>query len=215
MRRRHQLQARSRPRRPRPVPRLRRRAVLRTALMLRYYITDRHAAGGTEALTGCVERAVAAGVDLIQVREKDLAARELCELVRRVVAAAAAARADIPLAAGAHGVHLPADSLAPAALRAILPAGFRIGVSTHSLEEVLAARKEGADFVVFGPVFATPSKAAFGPPQGLARLREAARSVPIPVLALGGVNKTNAPDCLAAGAAGIAGISWFQRELEP
>ena len=154
----------------------------------------------------------------IQIREKDLPARELFELVRHAVDLTAPAgvkilvntRFDIALAAGAAGVHLPAGSPSPERFRPLLPPGFLIGVSCHTLPELRSAEAGGADYAVFGPVVPPRSKSSDLMPRGLAGLKQAARSVKIPVLALGGVTRENAGACAAAGAAGIAAISLFQ-----
>jgi thiamine-phosphate pyrophosphorylase len=176
--------------------------------MIQCYIADRHLRGLTTAIREA---------DWIQIRDKQLPARDLLDLTRRVIAATPAARIivnsrmDVALAAGAAGLHLPTGSPEPSKFRAIAPAGFLIGVSCHRLEEVRAAEQEGADYVLFGPVFAPLSKTSDLPPRGLDQLAEAARAVKIPVLALGGITQNNTQTCLEAGAAGIAAISLFER----
>jgi len=162
--------------------------------------------------------AVASGIQLIQIREKNLTARVLFELAASVVAIARGSatrvlvndRADVAAGAGAHGVHLTTQSLAPGLIRNAFGRSFVTGASAHSLDEAREARKEGANFAVFGPIFPTPAKGKYGPPVGLGQLEAAARKLaPFPLLALGGISTRNANECLRAGASGIAGISLF------
>jgi len=128
-------------------------------------------------------------------------------------------RLDVAVASGAAGVHLGEKSLPLETVikwrRSIGRLDFLVGVSCHSLESARGAGRGGADYIFFGPVFATPSKAAFGAPQGIERLREVCASVEIPVLAIGGVNLENAHECLDAGAAGFAAIRLFQDAADP
>jgi thiamine-phosphate pyrophosphorylase len=119
-------------------------------------------------------------------------------------------RADVALAAGADGVHLPSAGIPPADARRLLGPAALVGVSCHSTADVARARDGGASFATFGPLHDTPSKRAFGPPVGLAALREAAR-LGLPLVALGGVDAARAPEALRAGAAGVAVIrAWLE-----
>lgn len=151
--------------------------------------------------------------DLVQLREKDLAACELLELGRALVdrglRVVINTRVDVALACGAAGAHLPSNAPPPSLWRAIVPHGFLLGVSCHSLEEALRAEQEGASYILAAPVFHPLSKPSQGPPLGLEKLAEICRAVRIPVWALGGITEDNAGQCAAAGAAGIAGISLF------
>ena len=165
--------------------------------MIRHAITDR-------------ELRVDASVDLIQVRDKELSARDLLALTRRALVLGPKVvlneRVDVALAAGADGVHLRSTPIPPREWRRIVPAGFLIGVSCHTLDEIREA--EGADYVYFSPVFNSPGH---GPPVGLKALGEAVRIAKMPVIALGGITRENAQACIEAGAAGIAAIRLFQR----
>ena len=186
--------------------------------MLHCYITDRRNLPAGATLIGRIGRNLAAGVEWIQIREKDLSARDLFDLVQQAVnlpnlhqsKILVNTRVDVALAAGAAGVHLPAGAPAPRIWRSVTPPGFLIGVSCHAPDEVRAAEDQGADYAVFGPVFLPRSKASGLEPWGIEGLRQAVRAVSIPVLALGGITLTNAEDCAEAGAAGIAAISLYQ-----
>ena len=150
----------------------------------------------------------------VQLREKDLSARELYDLGARLQAVLNPFqvpllindRIDVALALNAAGVHLAGHSLPTRTARRVLGPDKLLGVSTHSLDAARQAAEEGADFVVFGPVFATPSKLAYGPPQGLAQLAEVVRGVPIPVLGIGGITPANLPQVQQTGAHGVAMI---------
>lgn len=208
------------------------------------YVTDRRSLQDApqtnliESLLEKIESLAAAGIDLIQLREKDLSGRDVASLtreaLRRVSKLAGLAQAaprilvndrlDVALAETAGGVHLGEHSLPVDEAKRLLLAyqvpqshspDFLVGVSCHSLEAVQSAAAAGADYVFFGPVFATPSKAAFGAPQGLERLAEVCRSVHIPVLAIGGILLENVASCFSAGASGIAAIRLFQDTADP
>lgn len=175
--------------------------------MIRCYVTDRRHGD----LMSHVLAAIRAGVEMIQIREKDLEGGALYELVCRVRDAVGGTstkilvndRLDVAMAANVEGVHLPADGLPVSLVR---PFVRLLGRSTHSLEEAVQAERDGADYVVFGPVFETPGKT----PVGLDALREVASSVRIPVLAIGGVTPERVPQILGTGAAGFAAIRMFQ-----
>lgn len=196
------------------------------------YVSDRKSPseGGRQSdILDKIRAAASAGVDWIQIREKDLRTRDLLELTREALRAVSLAhsdarvlvndRLDIALVAGASGVHLGNESVqAREVVRwcnsGNAPPGFLLGVSCHRLEEVQEAEVAGADYVFFGPIFDTPSKRDFGPPQGTAQLGAITRAVQIPVIAIGGIDEENAMECISAGAAGIAAIRMFQEPRE-
>lgn len=212
-----------------------------------YAITDRRFFGAEEAearqrLLQCTAEWAGHGVAYVQLREKDLPARELVELAREMMKTLRAGakaegrrspqllvngRADVALAAGADGVHLPAGrgALRPEEVRDLFARAGRveppaISVSCHTLPEVEAARKQGVDCVLFAPVF--EKRVAMGtqeegrlPGTGLALLRQACRvASPVPVFALGGVTADNAKQCFEVGAAGIAAIRMMAEPAE-
>jgi len=177
---------------------------------------------------------MAAGIDCVQIREKDLTARQISHIARDALRSAATSagagytvprivindRLDVALVEGADGVHLGETGLPVNDARALIEKwnarkDFVVGVSCHSVEAVRSAANAGADYVFFGPVFETPSKVAFGSPQGVEVVEEACRSETIPVIAIGGITLENAGKCFAAGAAGIAAIRLFQQAADP
>jgi thiamine-phosphate pyrophosphorylase len=212
------------------------------------YVTDRRslsptAAGSDSALVEKIEAVAAAGLDWVQIREKDLPGRELAALTREAVARRSAARIvvndrlDVAVSESAGGVHLGEASLpvvdvakwvnrsesgvvvsdhgAASQFPVAASGDFLIGASCHSLDGAKAAVRGGADYIFFGPVFATPSKAKFGEPQGAEKLAMVCSAVPVPVIAIGGITLENAGECIAAGAAGIAAIRLFQDASNP
>jgi thiamine-phosphate pyrophosphorylase len=165
-----------------------------------------------------IEAAVAARIDLIQVREKDLTTKVLYELVAHGAELTRNSatkllvndRADVASSAGADGVHLTTHSLPTSVVRQVFGNDFLIGVSTHSLDQATAARDAGADLVVLGPVFQTPTKDKYGSPLGVEQLKQVCSELnSFPVLAIGGVTENNFADCLSAGAQGVAAIRMF------
>jgi len=185
-----------------------------------YCVTDRTQTAG-RPLVDVVRAALDGGVRAVQLREKDLEGSELYHLamqLRKITESYRARflineRLDVALAVDADGVHLGQSSFPVATARRLLGPDKLIGVSTHSPAEITAAA--GADFLVFGPVYFTPSKAAYGEPQGLDRLREAVTQSTVPVFAIGGINVERIPHVRTAGAYGVAMISAISAASDP
>jgi len=193
------------------------------------YVTERRtlvADNPAKALCESVSTAIGCGADWVQIREKDLAAKDHSILARHTVEIAGSARVivndrlDIALASDAGGVHLgfnstPARDVVRWCHSGNAPEEFQVGVSCHSPDQAQDAEAVGANYIFFGPVFETPSKKAYGRPQGLENLERVCKAIRIPVIAIGGVDHTNALSCLRAGAAGIAAIRMFQQKTDP
>ncbi len=179
-----------------------------------YIVTDRQASRGRDHIS-MVRAALAGGADVIQLRDKALSGHDLYALAKDMGSLVRSSRAmfivndrlDIALAAGADGVHLGQDDLPVAAARSLSPPSFIIGVSVGSVEEALAAERDGADYIALSPVFSTPTKDDAGPGHGLEVLSEIKAAVRLPVIAIGGVNEGNVMEVVAAGADGVAVIS--------
>lgn len=187
-----------------------------------YLITDRHQTGG-RPLMDVVRQALDGGVRAVQLREKDLPGGELYRLavgMRRLTSDYSARliindRPDIALAVEADGVHIGITSLPVAAVRRLLGQEKIIGYSAHAIDEAVRAQTDGADFVTFGPVYPTPSKAAYGEPCGVYKLAGAASALKIPVIALGGISQANIHEALSANIRGIAAISAILSAADP
>lgn len=177
-----------------------------------YLVTDRQQTAGRPLLS-VLRQAVTAGVRAIQLRERDLPVRDLravAEALQRELPQVKLLindRVDLALAVSAHGVHLRESSVPVAVARGLLQPSQLLGASVHSIEGALAAEQQGADFVVLGPIHDTPSKRAYGAPLGLAVLEQAARSVRIPIFAIGGMTAARAREARRAGAFGVAVLS--------
>lgn len=187
-----------------------------------YLVTDRKLTRERDLLW-VLERALAGGVRAIQLREKDLSGKELFILAEQVARLCERYQAqlfindrvDVALAVGAAGVHLGETSMPVGAARALLGANRTIGVSTHSLAGARRATRDGADFIVFGPVYFTPSKAGYGEPQGLSALRIIVENIPLAVYAIGGVKVSNLNEIKTIGCRGAALISAVMSAEDP
>ncbi len=187
-----------------------------------YLVTDRRQTRGRELLA-VIEQALLGGVRAIQLREKDLGGKELFSLAEKTKTLCARHgaslfindRIDVALAVDADGIQLGSSSLPVDAARKLMGDKRLIGASTHSMKEALAAEAAGADFILFGPIYFTPSKAAYGNPQGLERLQEAVEKISLPVYAIGGIKAENVAELKKTGARGVALISAVMSAEEP
>jgi thiamine-phosphate pyrophosphorylase len=176
-------------------------------------VTDRHQTNG-RPLVPLLQRVLRAGGPAIQIRERDLSARELVALAREIQAVTVLRRSqllindriDVALALEGVGVHLRSNSLPVTVARQLLGGERLLGISVHAIEEAVQAESQGADYIILGPIYETPSKQLFGPPLGIRTLEKACRLVSIPVFGIGGVTAARASEMRDAGAFGVAVI---------
>jgi len=179
-----------------------------------FLVTDRHQTNG-RPLVPLLQRVLTAGVPAIQLRERDLTAKELVTLAREVQAMMTSRRSqllindriDVALALEGVGVHLRSNSLPVSVARQLLGAQRLLGISVHAVEEAVQVESQGVDYIVLGPIYETPTKQLFGPPLGIQTLEKACRLVRIPIIGIGGVTAARVREMRCAGAFGVAVIT--------